>query len=97
MLLWSAVLYGWGHLNTNSFYTELRNKTVRNSLTFKETPQFLRFMTGVATKLLCWKPLVPLSRLTYSAYIIHPVMYAIFYGSREETLDFSYYLLVSNT
>ncbi|KAM7282429.1 nose resistant to fluoxetine protein 6 [Ixodes scapularis] len=48
---------------------------------------------GVVTKLLSFGALMPLSRLTYSAYIIHPVVMAIFYGSREEVFDFSPFLL----
>lgn len=48
---------------------------------------------GVVTKLLSFGALMPLSRLTYSAYIIHPVVMAVFYGSREEVFDFSPFLL----
>ncbi|CAN7990266.1 unnamed protein product [Ixodes pacificus] len=48
---------------------------------------------GVVTKLLSFNALMPLSRLTYSAYIIHPVVMAVFYGSREEVFDFSPFLL----
>ncbi|XP_077501440.1 nose resistant to fluoxetine protein 6-like [Amblyomma americanum] len=49
---------------------------------------------GVVTKILSCRALVPLSRLTYSAYIIHPVLMVIFYGSREESFDYSPYLLM---
>lgn len=49
---------------------------------------------GVVGKILSWKALVPLSRLTFSAYIIHPVLMVIFYGSREESFDYSTYLLI---
>ncbi|CAN7937025.1 unnamed protein product [Ixodes hexagonus] len=48
---------------------------------------------GVVTKLLSFGALKPLSRLTYCAYIIHPVIMAVFYGSREEVFDFSPSLL----
>lgn len=48
---------------------------------------------GVVTRLLSFGALMPLSRLTYCAYIIHPVVMAVFYGSREEVLDFSPFLL----
>jgi peptidoglycan/LPS O-acetylase OafA/YrhL len=37
-----------------------------------------------------WKPW---SRLTYSAYLIHPVIMAIFYGSRHTTFEFSHFLM----
>lgn len=49
---------------------------------------------GVVSKILSCRALVPLSRLTYSAYIIHPVLMVIFYGSREESFDYSPYLLI---
>lgn len=49
---------------------------------------------GVVSKILSWKALVPLSRLTFSAYIIHPVLMVIFYGSREESFDYSSYLMI---
>lgn len=41
------------------------------------------------------KALVPLSRLTYPAFLIHPVIIAVFYGSREaNSLQFSHYLML---
>uniref|UniRef100_L7LX95 Nose resistant-to-fluoxetine protein N-terminal domain-containing protein n=1 Tax=Rhipicephalus pulchellus TaxID=72859 RepID=L7LX95_RHIPC len=49
---------------------------------------------GVVSKILSWKALVPLSRLTFSAYIIHPVLMVLFYGSREESFDYSTFLLI---
>lgn len=49
---------------------------------------------GVVSKILSCRALVPLSRLTFSAYIIHPVLMVIFYGSREESFDYSPYLLM---
>lgn len=50
---------------------------------------------GIINSLLSWKPFIPLSRLSYSAYLIHPVIIACFYGSRETTFHFSHYLMVS--
>ena len=49
---------------------------------------------GIVNSLLSWKPFIPLSRLSYSAYLIHPVIIACFYGSRETTFHFSHYLMV---
>ncbi|RWS30003.1 Nose resistant to fluoxetine protein 6-like protein, partial [Leptotrombidium deliense] len=49
---------------------------------------------GFVNTILSWKAFVPLSRLTYSAYLIHPIVIAAFYGSRETTFDFSHYLMV---
>lgn len=44
---------------------------------------------GFVNVVLSWRGLVPFSRLTYSAYIIHPVVMAIFYGSRQSVFDYS--------
>lgn len=38
----------------------------------------------------------PLSKVTYAAYLIHPVVIATFYGSRQNTFQFSHYLMVSH-
>jgi peptidoglycan/LPS O-acetylase OafA/YrhL len=35
-----------------------------------------------------------LSRLTYSAYLLHPILMAAFYGTRNETFNFSHYLML---
>lgn len=50
---------------------------------------------GFVNHALSWKPLIPLSKLTYCAYLIHPVVIATFYGSRETTFHFSHYLMVN--
>ncbi|KFM82164.1 Nose resistant to fluoxetine protein 6, partial [Stegodyphus mimosarum] len=44
---------------------------------------------GFVNKLLSWNPLIPMSRLTYCAYLIHPVIMNVYYGSTETTVDFS--------
>jgi peptidoglycan/LPS O-acetylase OafA/YrhL len=36
---------------------------------------------------------LPWSRLTYGAYLIHPIVMAIFYGSRHSTFEFSHFLM----
>lgn len=36
----------------------------------------------------------PLSRVSYAAYLLHPVIIATFYGSREQVFYFSHYLMV---
>lgn len=50
---------------------------------------------GLVSAFLCAKVWVPLSRLTYCAYLVHPIIIAIFYGSRHQTFDYSFYLIVS--
>ena len=48
---------------------------------------------GFIGSLLSSRLWLPWSRLTYSAYIIHPVVMAIFYGSRQTTFEFSHFLM----
>lgn len=36
----------------------------------------------------------PFSRVSFSAYLIHPIIMASFYGSREQSFVFSNYLMV---
>ncbi|KAI1292044.1 Nose resistant to fluoxetine protein 6 [Halotydeus destructor] len=49
---------------------------------------------GVINSFLSWKVWVPLSRLTYSAYLIHPIVMVSFYGSRQTTFEFSHFLML---
>ncbi|XP_067140919.1 nose resistant to fluoxetine protein 6-like [Centruroides vittatus] len=55
---------------------------------------------GFVNSLLSWKALIPFSRLTYSAYLIHPVLMVIFYSTRETTFDFTVsfmiYIVIGN-
>ncbi|XP_014662242.1 PREDICTED: nose resistant to fluoxetine protein 6-like, partial [Priapulus caudatus] len=44
---------------------------------------------GFVNTLLSWKALIPLSRLTYCAYLVHPVIIMTFYFSRRELLHWS--------
>ena len=36
----------------------------------------------------------PLSRLTYPAYLVHPIVMALFYGTRQSSFHFSHYLML---
>lgn len=47
---------------------------------------------GPVAALLGARCFVPLSRLTYPAFLIHPIVMAVFYGSRQE--NFSHYLML---
>ena len=44
---------------------------------------------GPVTSLLTWRPLVPLSRLTYLAYLVHPTVIKAFFGNQEQLYVFS--------
>ncbi|XP_064457551.1 nose resistant to fluoxetine protein 6-like isoform X2 [Ornithodoros turicata] len=48
---------------------------------------------GFVNTILSWKAIVPFSKLTYGAYIVHPVLIAMFYGSREGVFEYSTYLV----
>ncbi|KAI1289959.1 Nose resistant to fluoxetine protein 6 [Halotydeus destructor] len=49
---------------------------------------------GFMSAFLSWKIWVPMSRLTYAAYLVHPVVMASFYGSRQMTFEFSHFLML---
>ncbi|XP_055898311.1 nose resistant to fluoxetine protein 6-like isoform X3 [Biomphalaria glabrata] len=38
---------------------------------------------GPVNKLLSWSPFIPLGRLTYMAYLIHPCLIKVYYGNHE--------------
>lgn len=48
---------------------------------------------GVMGTVLSSRIWLPWSRLTYAAYLIHPVVMAVFYGSRHSTFEFSSFLM----
>lgn len=48
---------------------------------------------GLLGKLLAAKCLIPFSRLNYPVYLIHPVIIASFYGSRQNYFQFSHHLM----
>ena len=49
---------------------------------------------GIFASILSARPFVPLSRLTYPAFLIHPIIMAVFYGSRQSSFTFSHYLML---
>jgi len=50
---------------------------------------------GFFTRVLSFKVWVPLSRLTYCAYLVHPFVMAQFYGSQLQPFDYSFAIMVS--
>lgn len=50
---------------------------------------------GFVQKFLSLKLWIPLSRLTYCAYLVNPIIIGLFYGTRQQTFDYSFYLIVS--
>ncbi|XP_037504494.1 nose resistant to fluoxetine protein 6-like [Rhipicephalus sanguineus] len=51
---------------------------------------------GFANRLLSWKPLIPLSRLSYGAYLIHSPLYLIRAGIMRERLSLQHFNLVKD-
>ncbi|XP_060563326.1 nose resistant to fluoxetine protein 6-like [Ruditapes philippinarum] len=49
---------------------------------------------GWVNEVLSWKAFVPLGRLTYSAYLIHPLVMIVFYMSRNTPTYFSIYEVI---
>eukprot|EP00795_Rhopilema_esculentum_P001639 gene1639-16106_t len=46
-------------------------------------------MGGLVNTILSWKAFIPLSRLTYSAYLVHPIVIYVYYGSLERPFHYS--------
>ncbi|KAH6947724.1 hypothetical protein HPB50_020930 [Hyalomma asiaticum] len=51
---------------------------------------------GFANRLLSWKPLIPLSRLSYGAYLIHSPLYLIRAGIMRERMSLQHFNLVKD-
>lgn len=49
---------------------------------------------GPIEALLSARLFAPFSRLTYPAFLIHPIVMAVFYGSRQASFQFSHYLML---
>lgn len=58
---------------------------------FNSRNNFIYKMIQAFLSLKLW---LPLSKLTYSVYLFHPLVMAIFYGSRKETFKFSHSLIL---
>ena len=53
------------------------------------------FVVGWINELLSWKAFIPLGRLTYMAYLVHPIVMLHYYMSRQELVYFTNYEVVS--
>ena len=47
------------------------------------------FLPGWINSVLSWKPLVPLGRLTFCAYLIHPILMLTFYRNSQVPVHLS--------
>jgi len=50
---------------------------------------------GIVDKLLSFKGWIPLSRLTYGAYLLNPVIIRAIYSSNEKSIHFEFVSIVS--
>ncbi|GIY20664.1 nose resistant to fluoxetine protein 6 [Caerostris extrusa] len=49
---------------------------------------------GVVNNILSWKALIPLSRLTYCAYLVHPIVEILYFASVKQLIHFQHITLV---
>jgi len=49
---------------------------------------------GFVNSILCWTPFIPMSRVTYTAYLIHPGLMYVFVSSTRNLFMFSHYLVI---
>lgn len=55
----------------------------------------LHFFAGFVNTILSWKAFIPLSRLTYCAYLVHPIILQSFYLSQRYTIYITDFEIVS--
>ena len=51
-------------------------------------------LAGFLTKFLSWKLWIPLSRLTYSAYLVHPILIHGYYQAYQTAMHFTELIVV---
>ena len=72
-----------------------RNKfVIYVMLISRKTIVFL--ISGIVNIILSWKGLVPLSRLSYAAYLVHPVIMMVHVYSKRNLIYLRDYDIVSN-
>ena len=52
-------------------------------------------VAGFVNRLLSWKALVPLSRLTYMAYLVHPIVMYTYYYQQKYLINYDDFNIVS--
>ena len=57
---------------------------------------FPTLYTGWINELMSWKPFIPLGRLTYMAYLVHPIVMLSYYMSRRQLTYFNNYEVVGS-
>ena len=58
----------------------------------KDASEYIVIFSGYVNDILSWKGFVPLSRLTYCTYLIHPMVLDLIYaGSSDTFINFRLY------
>ena len=57
---------------------------------------FFCFILGLVNKFLSASYWIPLSRLTYSAYLLHPIVMNVYFGSFQHTTEYTDKIFVSS-
>ena len=75
-------------------------KALRGKLDIKKHSPSILYLstlyTGWINELMSWKPFVPLGRLTYMAYLVHPIVMLSYYMSRRQLAYFNNYEVVGS-
>lgn len=85
-------LYGSYHATFNDYTSALYNALSRTSWSVGLClVLYLSIVSsGIVDKFLSWSFWVPLSRLTFSAYLIHPILINLYYRSLQRGIMFSH-------
>ena len=57
---------------------------------------YCSFISGPIGEVLNWSGWAPLSRLTYAAYLIHPIVMEVYFKNMFQLIYFEHFTLVSN-
>ena len=81
-------------------YKNLRHDQIIDELFFDKftssnLQSVINLITGYVNTILSWPGIIPLSRLTYTAYLVHPIVLSYYNYSMQETIVFNNIVYVS--
>lgn len=94
-----SVIFGLYHVEMSKITTVFYNSLCRSAFSIGLAWIILICETGhggFIAKLLSWKTFIPLSRLTYCAYLIHPILIHGYYQAYPTAFHFTELLMVTN-
>ncbi|KAF8795657.1 Nose resistant to fluoxetine protein 6 like protein [Argiope bruennichi] len=94
-----SVVFGLYHVEMSRTTSLFYNALCRSSFTIGLAWVIFVCETGhggFITKFLSWKLFIPLSRLTYCAYLVHPILIHAYYQAYPTALYFTELLMVTN-